>query len=403
MSEARSLYSPEWLTLPENPADLSRSIWTDSFTRNALGELCIDGQTVSELAAEHGTPQYVFSETTFRARARAYRTAFEQAFAAHGAQVSVYYAGKSFLSTAVVRWVREEGLCLDTASGGELALALRGGMPGERIALHGNNKSEAEIARAIRSGLGRVVADSVDEIKLIERVYAELAAERVAEGEEPYPPVPVLIRITPGVHASTHESIATAHEDQKFGMSLRLLFEQLRDIRRDVRIPLVLMGYLNPIMQFGFEAFCQKCVECGIDGVIIPDLPFRDYEESYKAIASKYDIRVIMLITPETSEARVREIDAHTDGFIYLVSSAATTGAQKDFDTRKQAYFKKIEDMNLRNPRMVGFGISNKQTFDAACAHSSGAIIGSRFVTLLNEKEGDAEKAIRQLKEDLKQ
>ena len=203
------------------------------------------------------------------------------------------------------------------------------------------------------------------------------------------------------------------------GMSLRLLFEQLRDIRRDVRIPLVLMGYLNPIMQFGFEAFCQKCVECGIDGVIIPDLPFRDYEESYKAIASKYDIRVIMLITPETSEARVREIDAHTDGFIqideaveidahtdgfiYLVSSAATTGAQKDFDTRKQAYFKKIEDMNLRNPRMVGFGISNKQTFDAACAHSSGAIIGSRFVTLLNEKEGDAEKAIRQLKEDLKQ
>ena len=165
----------------------------------------------------------------------------------------------------------------------------------------------------------------------------------------------------------------------------------------------VLMGYLNPIMQFGFEAFCQKCVECGIDGVIIPDLPFRDYEESYKAIASKYDIRVIMLITPETSEARVREIDAHTDGFIYLVSSAATTGAQKDFDTRKQAYFKKIEDMNLRNPRMVGFGISNKQTFDAACAHSSGAIIGSRFVTLLNEKEGDTEKAIRQLKEDLKQ
>ena len=107
-------------------------------------------------------------------------------------------------------------------------------------------------------------------------------------------------------------------------------------------------------------------MECGIDGVIIPDLPFRDYEKSYKAIASKYDIRVIMLITPETSEARVREIDAHTDGFIYLVSSAATTGAQKDFDTRKQAYFKKIEDMNLRNPRMVGFGISNKQTFDAA-------------------------------------
>lgn len=186
------------------------------------------------------------------------------------------------------------------------------------------------------------------------------------------------------------------------GMSLRLLFEQLREIRRDVQIPLILMGYLNPIMQFGFERFCQQCVECGIDGVIIPDLPFRDYEESYKAIALRYDIRVIMLITPETSEARVREIDAHTDGFIYMVSSAATTGAQKDFDDRKQAYFRKIEALQLRNPRMVGFGISNKQTFEAACANSSGAIIGSRFVTLLNEAEGNAELAITRLKEDLK-
>lgn len=186
------------------------------------------------------------------------------------------------------------------------------------------------------------------------------------------------------------------------GMSLRLLFEQLRDIRKDVNIPLAFMGYLNPIMQFGFESFCQKCVECGIDGVIIPDLPFKDYEETYKPIADRYDIRVIMLITPETSEARIREIDEHTDGFIYMVSSAATTGAQKDFDAQKQAYFKKIQDMHLRNPRMVGFGISNKQTFDAACANSSGAIIGSRFVTLLNEYEGDAEKAITQLKEGLR-
>lgn len=185
------------------------------------------------------------------------------------------------------------------------------------------------------------------------------------------------------------------------GMSLRILFEQLQDIRRDVRIPLILMGYLNPIMHFGFEAFCRKCTECGIDGVIIPDLPFREYEENYKAVAQKYDIRVIMLITPETSEARVREIDEYTDGFIYMVSSAATTGAQKDFDSQKQAYFKKIQDMHLRNPRMVGFGISNKQTFDAACANSSGAIIGSRFVTLLNEAEGDAEKAITQLKENV--
>ena len=185
------------------------------------------------------------------------------------------------------------------------------------------------------------------------------------------------------------------------GMSLRLLFHQLTGIRQDVHIPLLLMGYLNPIMQFGFERFCQECVQCGIDGVIIPDLPFREYEEHYKALAEQYGIKVIMLITPETSEERIREIDTHTDGFIYMVSSAATTGAQKDFDAAKQAYFHTINAMNLRNPRMIGFGISNRKTFEAACANASGAIVGSRFVTLLNEKEGDAEAAIRALKEDL--
>ena len=181
------------------------------------------------------------------------------------------------------------------------------------------------------------------------------------------------------------------------GMSLRLLFSQLEEIRRDVQIPLILMGYLNPIMQFGFEAFCRRCAECGIDGVIIPDLPFRDYASTYKAIADRYDLRIIMLITPETSLERVREIDAHTDGFIYMVSSAAITGAQKDFNAAKQAYFQRIEELGLRNPRMVGFGISNRQTYEAACAHASGAIIGSRFVSLLNEAQGDADQAIQAL------
>ena len=181
-----------------------------------------------------------------------------------------------------------------------------------------------------------------------------------------------------------------------------LLFDQLRDIRRDVRIPLILMGYLNPILHFGFEASAGN-VRNVASTASHPRPAFREYEANYKAVAQKYDIRIIMLIPPETSEKRVREIDAHTDGFIYMVSSAATTGAQKDFDTRKQAYFKKIQDMNLRNPRMVGFGISNKQTFDAACSHSSGAIIGSRFVTLLNEYKGDAGKAVAHLKEDLEQ
>lgn len=183
------------------------------------------------------------------------------------------------------------------------------------------------------------------------------------------------------------------------GMSLRLLFSQLEGIRRDVQIPLILMGYLNPIMQFGFEAFCQRCVECGIDGVIIPDLPFCDYKSTYKAIADRYDLRVIMLITPETSLERVREIDAYTDGFIYMVSSAAITGAQKDFNAAKQAYFQRIEELGLRNPRMVGFGISNRQTFEAACAHASGAIIGSRFVSLLNEANGHTDQAIQKLKQ----
>ncbi|MBO4985801.1 MAG: tryptophan synthase subunit alpha [Bacteroides sp.] len=182
------------------------------------------------------------------------------------------------------------------------------------------------------------------------------------------------------------------------GMTLRTLFAQLEDIRKTVRIPLILMGYLNPIMQFGFEAFCQRCNEVGIDGVIIPDLPFKDYLEEYKPVADKYDIKVIMLITPETSEPRIREIDAHTDGFIYMVSSAAITGAQKDFNEQKQAYFRRIAAMNLRNPRMIGFGISNKQTLEAATAHAAGAIIGSKFVTLLEESQGDAGVAIEKLK-----
>jgi tryptophan synthase alpha chain len=180
------------------------------------------------------------------------------------------------------------------------------------------------------------------------------------------------------------------------GMSLNLLFEQLQHIRKEVQIPLLLMGYLNPVMRFGFERFCQKCSECGIDGVIIPDLPFKEYREHYQSTAERYGLYMIMLITPETSEERIREIDRHTSGFIYMVSSAATTGAQQDFDEQKQAYFKRIEDMRLKNPRMVGFGISNRSTFEAACRYASGAIVGSRFVSLL-EEEGDAGKAVGRL------
>lgn len=184
------------------------------------------------------------------------------------------------------------------------------------------------------------------------------------------------------------------------GMSLRKLFDQLADVRSEINIPLILMGYLNPIMHFGFERFCEECVRCGIDGVIIPDLPFKDYLEEYKPIADRFGLRIIMLITPETSEERIRFIDRHTDGFIYMVSSAATTGAQKEFDAAKQAYFARINAMGLRNPRMIGFGISNRQTLEAALAAASGAIIGSKFVSLL-ASEPSPEAAVAALKSAL--
>lgn len=195
---------------------------------------------------------------------------------------------------------------------------------------------------------------------------------------------------------------AAATRALRNGMSLRRLFAQLENIRQSVNIPLVLMGYLNPILQYGFERFCQECRRTGIDGAIIPDLPFREYEENYRPVAERYGIKIIMLITPETNEERIRLIDAHTDGFIYMVSSAATTGTQRDFNEQKQAYFRRIEAMNLHNPCMIGFGISNRQTYEAASAHAAGCIIGSRFVTLLEEEKGNAGLAADRLLEDLR-
>ena len=181
------------------------------------------------------------------------------------------------------------------------------------------------------------------------------------------------------------------------GMTLRTLFTQLAAVKEQVNIPLVLMGYLNPIMQYGIEAFCQSCADSGVSGVIIPDLPFDDYLQLVKPVADRYDLRVVMLITPETSEERIRFIDEHTDGFIYMVSSAAVTGTQQSFDEQKQAYFRRINQMQLRNPRMIGFGISNRQTLESAQQHAAGAIIGSKFVTLLDEAHGNAEEALNRL------
>lgn len=174
------------------------------------------------------------------------------------------------------------------------------------------------------------------------------------------------------------------------------IFSQLEAAKDEISIPLILMGYLNPIMQYGIENFCRRCAECGVSGAIIPDLPFKDYMKEVKPVADRYDIRIIMMITPETSEERIRFIDEHTDGFIYMVSSAATTGAQRSFDEAKQEYFRRINAMNLRNPRMIGFGISNRQTLESARSNAAGAIIGSKFVTLLNES-GSADEALDKL------
>lgn len=182
----------------------------------------------------------------------------------------------------------------------------------------------------------------------------------------------------------------------KNGMSLKTLFNQLSTVRDSVKIPLVLMGYLNPIMQFGFDNFCAEAKRCGIDGVIIPDLPFEDFLENYKSIAEAHNLHMIMLITPETSEDRIRLIDQNTGGFIYMVSTASVTGVKPSFSDDNLAYFRRVNAMKLKNPRMIGFGISNKSTFDAACDNASGAIIGSKFVTLL-ESEETIDKAVEKL------
>lgn len=187
----------------------------------------------------------------------------------------------------------------------------------------------------------------------------------------------------------------------KNGMTLETLFGQLDAIKSQVNIPLVLMGYLNVIMHYGYERFCQRCVECGVSGFIIPDLPFDDYLSEIKPLADRYNLRCIMMITPETSEERIRFIDRHTDGFIYMVSSASITGAQQNFDEAKQQYFQRINAMNLHNPRMIGFGISNRQTLESAQNNAAGAIIGSKFVTLLRAT-GNADEALSQLFDALK-
>jgi len=169
------------------------------------------------------------------------------------------------------------------------------------------------------------------------------------------------------------------------GMTSEILFEQLKDIRKSVSIPLIIMGYFNPMMQYGVEAFCKKCEEIGIDGLIIPDLPVKEYNEHYKSIFEKHKLINIMLITPQTSVGRIRFIDEISDGFIYMVSSASVTGSQSSFGNAQNEYFGRINSMNLKSPQIVGFGISNTATFHQATQYAKGAIIGSAFVTHLRE------------------
>ncbi len=167
------------------------------------------------------------------------------------------------------------------------------------------------------------------------------------------------------------------------GMSIRKLFDQLKDIRQTVDIPLILMGYINPVLQYGVAAFCQKCKEIGIDGLIIPDLPMDVFEEEFKKVFEANGLHNIFLITPQTSEERLRKIDAVSTGFIYMVSSNSTTGAKTSVSELQNEYFERVNSFGLKNPRLIGFGISNAETFANACQYSSGAIIGSAFVKAL--------------------
>lgn len=170
------------------------------------------------------------------------------------------------------------------------------------------------------------------------------------------------------------------------GMTLKLLLEQLEGIREKVSIPIVLMGYVNPIVQYGIEAFCQKCEEIGVDGLILPDLPMFEYLEVHKPLFDKHGLLNIFLITPQTSEMRIREIDENSSGFIYMVSSASTTGAKSGISEEQEVYFERIKAMNLKNPTLIGFGISNKETFDKASANANGAIIGSAFIKAISQE-----------------
>lgn len=178
------------------------------------------------------------------------------------------------------------------------------------------------------------------------------------------------------------------------GMSLKVLFEQLKNFREQIHVPVLLMGYLNPVLLYGIENFCKKCAEVGVDGVILPDLPMDEYESEYKPVFEQYGLHLVFLVTPETSEARIRKIDSLSKGFIYAVSSSSTTGKDKDMG-HQQVYFERLKSLQLKNPVLIGFGIKDKATFDAAAAHSNGGVIGTAFIRAI-ENATNLDTAIQQ-------
>lgn len=171
------------------------------------------------------------------------------------------------------------------------------------------------------------------------------------------------------------------------GMTLKLLLEQVRELRKQVHIPIILMGYLNPVMQYGMEKFFTDAGNAGVDGLILPDMPFDEYESVYKQAMKKAGLRNIFLISPNTSEARIRKIDQATNAFIYAVSSSSTTGAREGFQADQIHYFQRLQGMNLKNPFLIGFGISNAKTFSTACTYGAGAIVGSAFIDMLRQSQ----------------
>jgi len=185
------------------------------------------------------------------------------------------------------------------------------------------------------------------------------------------------------------------------GMSVQLLLEQVKEIRREVSIPIVLMGYLNPVLQYGIEKFCKNAAANGVDGLILPDLPLDEFEAEYKDLTKSVSLDVIFLVSPTTSEERIRTIDDLSTGFVYAVSSSSTTGAKKGFSSDQEVYFEKLKAMNLKNPFLIGFGISDHQTFSKVCEFASGAIVGSAFINLL-KKSDNFERDIHEFVKNLK-